>query len=123
MKSKIAKIPVAQGPYSQFVKAGKFVFCSGQIGIDPETNEIASGIEKQTHRVLKNLSLVLEEAGTNLENVVKTTIYLAYIKDFTKVNEIYAGYFIKNKPARATVGINNLPKGALIEIEAIATVE
>ncbi|KKQ23956.1 MAG: Endoribonuclease L-PSP [Candidatus Roizmanbacteria bacterium GW2011_GWC1_37_12] len=113
--------PKAQGPYSQTVKANGFIFCAGQIGINPVTNIVVEGIENQTHRVLKNLQLVLQEAGSNLDKVVKTTIFLVNMADLVKVNEIYASYFKKNKPARATVGVNSLPKGVLIEIDAVAT--
>ncbi len=115
------KAPKAVGPYSQTVRSGGFIFCSGQIGIVPGSGEIVPGIEEQTHRVLRNLSLVLSEVGSKLDKVVKTTIYLANIEDYARVNEIYAQYFEKNKPARATVGVNRLPKGVLVEIDAIAS--
>lgn len=113
------KVP-AVGPYSQAVIAGNFIFCAGQIGIDFKTNTIVEGIEKQTHQVLQNLQEVLKAAGTDINHVVKTTMYLTNINDFTKVNEIYATYFTKNKPARSTVEVNHLPKGVLIEIDAVA---
>jgi len=114
------KVPEAIGPYSQTRKAGNLVFCSGQIGIDPSTGKIVGQIRKQTERVLKNLSLILKEEGLGLKDVVKTTVYLTNIADFPMVNEIYARYFFENKPARATVAVAALPKGVLIEIEAVA---
>lgn len=119
--------PTAIGPYSQAIQTNGFIFCSGQVGINPETKTLAEGIEAQTHQVLKNLQAVLQAAETDLDNVIKTTIYLTNITDFAKVNEIYAQYFPQNKPARATVEVSNLPKGSLttnplIEIEAIAMV-
>lgn len=109
------------GPYSQAVKSSGFVFCSGQIPIDPKTGLLVeSDIEQATRRVLENLTLVLAEAGLSLKDVVKTTIYLANLGDFLAVNEIYASYFAAPYPARATVQVAALPKGAMIEIEAIA---
>jgi 2-iminobutanoate/2-iminopropanoate deaminase len=117
------KIPKAVGPYSPFIKTGNFIFCSGQVGVSPDTNKLVEGIENQTHQALKNVSAVLEEAGSNLDNVVKTTIFLTNINDFAKVNEIYGSYFTKQKPARSTIEVSNLPKGALIEIEAISTLK
>lgn len=116
------KAPEAIGPYSQAIVVNGFVFCSGQIGLDPETGELAEGIENQTRQVMDNLVAVLSAAGTDLSFVVKTTIYLKNISDFPFVNSIYAEYFTTHKPSRATVGVANLPKGALIEIEAIAVV-
>lgn len=111
---------LAVGPYSQAVIAGNFIFCAGQIGIDFKTNTIVEGIEKQTHQVLQNLQQVLKASGTNMNNVIKTTMYLTNINDFSIVNEIYATYFKTHKPARATVQVSRLPKGVLIEIDAIA---
>ena len=116
------KAPAIIGPYSQAIIAGDFVFCSGQIGIDPKTGELKQGIEKQTEQVLKNLEVILKEIDLSLENVVKTTVYLKNISEFSKMNKIYANFFKKQKPARATVEVSNLPKNALIEIEAIAVV-
>lgn len=115
------KAPEAIGSYSQAVEANGFVFCSGQIGLDPKSGQLVEGIEKQTRRVMDNLSGVLSAAGADLSKVVKTTIYLKNIADFPIVNSIYGEYFSKHKPARATVEVSNLPKGALIEIEAIAS--
>jgi 2-iminobutanoate/2-iminopropanoate deaminase len=119
-----AGAPKAIGPYAQavVVPAGRMVFCSGQIPLDPATGEMvgASDVRVQAKRVLDNLGAVLAAAGASFESVVKTTIYLADLQDFGTVNEIYAGYFGANPPARATVQAAGLPKGALIEIDAIA---
>lgn len=116
------KAPKAVGPYSQAVKAGDLVFCSGQIGIDPESGNLAEGgIEAQAEQVLKNLSAVLEATNLALENVIKTDIFITNMSDYPKVNEIYGKYFnTETKPARVTVGVSSLPKGALIEISFIA---
>ena len=115
--------PGAIGPYSQAVKVGGFVFCSGQIPIDPETGDFVSeNVAEQTEQVLKNLSKVLEAAGTDLNSVVKTTVFLADMNDFTAMNEIYARYFSENKPARATVQAARLPRDARVEIDCIAVV-
>lgn len=113
--------PGAIGPYSQAVKAGSMVFCSGQIPIDPATGEfVSSDVAEQTRQVLKNLSAVLEAANTDLNNVVKTTVFLADMNDFTAMNEVYAEFFSDNKPARATVQAARLPRDARVEIECIA---
>lgn len=113
--------PGAIGPYSQAVKTESMVFCSGQIPIDPNTGEFVSDdVAEQTHQVLKNLGAVLEAAGTDLNNVVKTTVFLADMNDFTVMNEVYAEYFSANEPARATVQAARLPKDARVEIECIA---
>lgn len=115
--------PGAIGPYSQAVKTGNMVFCSGQIPIDPATGEFVSNdVAEQTRQVLKNLIAVLEAAGTDLNNVVKTTVFLADMNDFTAMNEIYAEFFNENKPARATVQAARLPRDARVEIECIAVV-
>lgn len=115
------KVPAAIGPYSQAVKVGDFIFCSGQVGKDPKTNSfVKGGIESQTRQVLENLKAVLEGAGANLSDVVKTTVYLKDVTDFPKMNEVYASYFQKPYPARATVEVARLPQDALIEIECIA---
>ena len=114
------KAPKPVGAYSQAIETGDLIFCSGQIGIDPETGKLVEGIEKQTEQALKNLKAVLEAGNSSLDRVVKTTIYLTDIQDFQKVNEIYSKFFGSQKPARATVEVKSLPKGALIEIEAIA---
>ena len=115
--------PGAIGPYSQAVKAGNMVFCSGQIPINVATGEFVSDdVAEQTRQVLTNLSAVLEAAGTSLNNVVKTTVFLADMNDFTAMNEVYAEFFSENKPARATVQAARLPKDARVEIECIALV-
>ncbi len=112
--------PAAVGPYSQAVTSGNLVFCSGQIGIDPKTNKLVEkDIKIQTRQVIQNLKAVLTEAGSDLTKVVKTTCYLASIKDYAEFNEIYAEFFT-HKPARAAVSVKDIPKDALIEIEAIA---
>ena len=113
--------PAAIGPYSQAIVAKGFAFVSGQIPIDPATGQIEpGGIAEQAKRVLENLKVVLEAAGSSLANVVKTTIYITDLSNFAVVNEVYGGYFEIDPPARATVEICRLPKDALIEIEAIA---
>ena len=118
-----SKAPNAIGPYSQAIKINKMVFLSGQIAIDPKTQQFIEGdIETQTKRVLDNLKSVIEASGCSLENVVKTTIYITDMNDFSKVNEIYATYFSSGKPARSTVCVAALPKNAKVEIDAIAEV-
>ncbi len=115
--------PKAIGPYSQAIVTDHLVFCSGQIALDPDTQECAAEtVEDQTHQVLKNLQAVLAAAGSDLEQVVKTTIYLTDMADFAAVNTVYAEYFGESLPARATVAVSQLPKDAKIEIDAIATV-
>lgn len=115
--------PSAIGPYSQAVKAGNMVFCSGQIPIDTATGEFVSNdVAEQTEQVLKNLSAVLAAAGSSLNNVVKTTVFLADMNDFAAMNEVYAKFFSENKPARATVQAARLPRDARVEIECIALV-
>ncbi len=115
--------PGAIGPYSQAVKTGNLVFCSGQIPIDPKTGEFfSSDVAGQTEQVLRNLDAVLEAAGSSLNNVVKTTVFLADMNDFVAMNEVYARFFSENKPARATVQAARLPKDARVEIDCIATV-
>jgi 2-iminobutanoate/2-iminopropanoate deaminase len=115
--------PKAIGPYSQGVRVGNFIFVSGQIPIDPSTGEFVSGgIAEQTERVLLNISAVLSASGTSLENVVKTTVFLADMNDFAAMNEVYAKFFSENPPARATVQAARLPRDAKVEIEVIAVV-
>ena len=115
--------PKAIGPYSQAVKVGDFVFTSGQIGLDPKTSEmVGGGTEAEARQVLKNLTGVLEAAGASMNDVVKTTIFLADMNDFGLVNSIYAESFRTNLPARSTVQAAHLPKGARVEIEAVAYV-
>jgi 2-iminobutanoate/2-iminopropanoate deaminase len=112
--------PAAIGPYSQAIVAGGTVYCSGQIGMDPATGELADGLEAQAERALRNLSAVLDAAGVTLADVVKTTIFLTDMGDFAAVNAIYATAMPEPPPARSTVAVAGLPKGALVEIEAIA---
>lgn len=113
--------PAAIGPYSQAVEAGGFLFLSGQIPLDPVTGEMCGDtVAAQTAQVLKNMQGVLRASGLSLSNVVKTTIFLADMRDFSAVNEVYAGYFSAAPPARSTVAVKGLPKGALVEIEAVA---
>ncbi|MBE5753167.1 MAG: RidA family protein [Clostridiales bacterium] len=112
--------PSAIGPYSQAVVSGNLIFISGQIPIDPETNEIVSGgIEEQTEQVMKNLGAVLSAVGVSYQNAVKTTCFLADISDFTAFNAVYAKYFT-GKPARSCVAVKDLPKGVKVEVEVIA---
>lgn len=115
------KAPAAIGPYSQAVKAGNLLFCSGQIPLDPATGEMSSGdIKDQAALVMQNIAAVLQECGLGYGDVVKTTIYLVDINDFSAVNEIYGRCFSSHKPARSTVAVKSLPRGALVEIEVIA---
>ena len=115
--------PAAIGPYSQAIKANGFVFVSGQIPIDPETGEFVSGgIVEQTQRVLKNLRAVLEASGSGLNQVVKTTVFLSDMKEFSAMNEVYASFFSGAPPARSTVAAAGLPRDAMVEIEAVALV-
>ena len=117
------KAPGAIGPYSQAIKAGGMLFCSGQIPIDPATGEfVAGGVAEQTEQVFKNLIAVLEAGGSGLDGVVKTTVFLADMGDFAAMNDVYAKYFDSNKPARATVQAARLPRDAKVEIECIAVV-
>ena len=116
--------PAAIGPYSQAIRAGDCVFCSGQIGLDPDGGTMGEGgVEAQTRQVLDNLGAVLHAAGLDWANVVKTTIFLSDLGDFQRVNAIYANRFGEVAPARATVEVSGLPIGALVEIDAIAHVE
>jgi 2-iminobutanoate/2-iminopropanoate deaminase len=118
------KAPRAIGPYSQAIVAGGFVFCSGMIALDPTSGEMvgASDVAAQARRALDSLKALLEAAGSSMDRVVKTTIYLTDLGDFATVNEIYAGYFGAPPPARATVQVAGLPRGAMVEIDAIALV-
>ena len=113
--------PAAIGPYSQAVSAGNFLFISGQIPIDPETGVfIEGGIEEQTSRVLENIKNILIFSGLDFDDVVKTTVYLKSIEDFQKFNKVYSKSFLNDPPARACVEVAALPKGSLVEIDAIA---
>jgi len=114
--------PKPIGPYSQAVLAGGFLFASGQVALDPETGELVEGdIEAQTDQVMRNLMAVLKEAKLDARNVVKTTIYLADMADFPRVNGVYARFFPSDPPARSTVQVAGLPKGARVEIDLVAT--
>jgi 2-iminobutanoate/2-iminopropanoate deaminase len=118
---KTKSAPQAIGPYSQAVHAGGFIFASGQIPLDPQTGEfVAGGVAEQTEQVLRNLVAVLEAAGTGLDRVVKTTVFLADMNDFAAMNEVYGRYFSKDAPARSTVEAARLPRDARVEIDAIA---
>jgi len=120
-KIETTEAPVAIGPYSQALRVGNFIYCSGQISLVPATGELVSGgIAEQTHQCLLNLKQVLLAGGTDFRTVVKTTIYLTDLDNFSIVNDIYAGYCAEVAPARATVEVSGLPKGALVEIDAIA---
>jgi 2-iminobutanoate/2-iminopropanoate deaminase len=112
--------PAAVGPYSQAVRAGDFVFISGQIGINPEDKEMAEGLEAQVEQVLNNLKAVVEAAGGTLESIVKTTVMLQSMDDFKVMNGIYQRFFESDPPARAAYEVAALPLGALVEIQAIA---
>jgi len=115
--------PGAIGPYSQAIKTGNMIFCSGQIPIDPATGEFVSqDVSEQTEQVFKNLTAVLKAAGASLDDVVKTTVFLADMGEFAAMNDVYARHFVDNKPARATVQAAKLPRDARVEIECIAVV-
>jgi 2-iminobutanoate/2-iminopropanoate deaminase len=123
MKKIIAttEAPAAIGPYSQAIRIGNFVFCSGQIPLDPKSGQIVQGaIEVQTRRVMENITAVLRAEGLGFKNIVKTTIFLTNLNDFQTVNELYGSYFKSDPPARSTVQVSALPKGANVEIEVIA---
>ena len=113
--------PAAIGPYSQAIEVNGFVYTSGQLPINPETGEFAgSDIKSQTEQSLKNVKAILEEAGLTMQNVVKTTVFLADMADFTAMNEVYSSYFSEPYPARSAVAVKTLPKAALVEIECVA---
>ena len=115
-----AGAPAAIGPYSQAIAVDETVYCSGQIGLDPATGELADGVEAQAERALRNLIAVLDAAGVTIADVVKTTIFLTDMGDFAAVNAVYATFVPDPPPARSTVAVAALPKGALVELEAIA---
>ena len=118
------KAPAAIGPYEQGIRVGSFIFTSGQIPINPETNELIGGkIEDETKQVLKNIGAVLQAGGSSLENTVKITVYLRDMSNFTRMNKIYQSFFPKNKPARTCVEVSELPKGVGVEMDAVAFVE
>ena len=116
------KAPAAVGPYSQAVRWGDFVFISGQIPIDPSTGQSQNDIKSQTLQVMKNLEEVLTAAGSSLEKVTKTTLFIKNMDDFSVINEVYTSFFKQDPPARSTVEVARLPKDVMIEIEAIAVV-
>ena len=116
-----SKAPAAIGPYSQAIQVGNLVFASGQIPIDPATGSfVAGGVKEQARQSLTNVKAILDEAGLTLDNVVKTTVFLADMNDFADVNAVYAEFFAELYPARSAVAVKTLPKGALLEIEVIA---
>ena len=112
--------PKAVGPYSQAIRVGELLFLSGQIGLSAQTGTLAEGLAAQTHQIIKNIQAVLAEAGADITNIAKTTVFLTDINDYKEVNEIYGSYFSDHKPARSAVAVAALPAGALIEIECIA---
>jgi len=113
------KSPAAIGPYSQAIEAGDFIYVSGQIGINPETGDVAEGIEAQTKQVMHNLQAILTEAGSDFSQVVKFTIYINSMDNFATVNDIYGSYLTKPYPSRATVEVSRLPKNVLVEMDAV----
>jgi 2-iminobutanoate/2-iminopropanoate deaminase len=116
-----SEAPAAIGPYSQAIRAGDFLYASGQIPLDPTSGTITQGgVTAQTHQVLQNLGAVLKAAGVSFDRVVKTTVYLADMGDFSAMNEVYAGYFASPAPARATIQAAALPKSVLVEIDVVA---
>lgn len=117
------RAPAAIGPYSQGILAGGFLFVSGQIPLDPATGEmVAGGIPEQAERVLENLKEILQAAGAGMDSVVRTTVYLTDLAEFSRMNEVYARYFTGSPPARSTVQVGALPRGARVEIDAIAKI-
>ena len=116
------KAPPPVGPYSQAIQAGNMVFVSGQIALHPETNEIPEDFTTQCHQVLRNLQAILEASGSSLENTVKVMIYMTNIDRFNELNEIYEDYLGSAKPARACVEVSRLPKGVLVEMDAVALI-
>lgn len=117
------KAPAVIGPFNQGIIAGNLLFTSGQLPMHPETGLVPQGIEAQTIQVLENLKAIIEEAGANLNDVVKTTVYIQHMSDFAVVNQIYATYFQENAPARACVEVSKMAKDSLVEIDAIAVLK
>ena len=115
--------PAAIGPYSQAVRAGNTVYCSGQIGLEPETGQLAEGFEAQAVRIFENLKAVAEAAGGTLADAVRITLYLTDLSNFAQVNELMMRYFAEPYPARAAVGVRELPRGALVEADAILVID
>jgi 2-iminobutanoate/2-iminopropanoate deaminase len=121
IRTERAPAPFQGAPYNQAIRVGDLVFTAGQLGIDPATGElVAGGIAEQTEQALRNLAAILEEAGSSLRNLVKTTVFLADLANFGAMNEVYARHVGDRAPARSTVGVAQLPSGALVEIEAVA---
>ena len=121
---KTTKAPAAIGPYSQAIQVGNLIYSSGQIPIDPATGTfVEGGIKEQTRQVLTNVKAILEEAGLTMNNVVKTTVFMADMGDFADMNTVYAEFFNEPFPARSAVAVKSLPKGALVEIEVVASIE
>ena len=116
------KAPAAIGPYSQGVKVGNLIFTSGQLGIDPETGKMPPEVENQARNSLQNIRAILEAAGSGMDKVFKTVVFLADMNDFTAVNNVYEGFFTGTFPARSCVQVARLPKDALVEIEAVAVI-
>jgi 2-iminobutanoate/2-iminopropanoate deaminase len=117
------RAPEAIGPYSQAVRSGSYVFCSGQVALDPSSGSLVEGsVGEQTRRAMENVRAVLEAAGTGFDSVVKVTAYLIDMADFEEFNEVYGSYFSDSPPARATVGVASLPKGARVEVECVAEI-
>ena len=123
MKRKIetGMAPAAIGPYSQAIRTEELIFVSGQIPVDAQSGKMPETIKEQTRQSLENIRYILEEAGSGMEKIVKTTVLLQHMSDFAEMNEVYASFFEKDYPARACYEVSALPKGALVEIEAIAT--
>lgn len=115
--------PKAVGPYSQAITANGFIFCAGQIGINPQTGELVDGLENQVNQIMANIKAVLQAGNSDLEHIVKTTIFVQNMDQYAKINEIYGSYFTNHKPARSTIEVSKLPKNALVEIEAIAAIK
>ncbi|HEV8178999.1 MAG TPA: Rid family detoxifying hydrolase [Gaiellaceae bacterium] len=120
VRTEAAPAPFQGAPYSQAIAAGGFVFVSGQLGLKPSDTAISGAIEEQTEQVFANLKAILEEAGSGLDRIVKTTVFLQHLDDFQSMNTVYAKHVGEHPPARATVEVAKLPSGALVEIEAIA---
>lgn len=119
---KTTTAPEAIGPYSQAIISGNLVYTSGQIPVNPETGDIPEGINAQAHQVFTNIKNLLAASGSNIENTIKTTVFIQNMEDFSAINEIYASYFAKPYPARSCVQVAKLPKGVLLEVEAIAEI-
>ena len=120
VRTEAAPAPFQGAPYSQAIAAGGFVFVSGQLGVKPGDTAISGAIEEQTEQIFANLKAILEEAGSGLDRIVKTTVFLQHLDDFQSMNTVYAKHVGEHPPARATVEVSKLPSGALVEIEAVA---